>query len=97
MTVKVIMNAKAKAGTGSEVAKFLQSIMPEARAYAGCSSAVSYQGLDDSDDVVSLQTWESREDNKKYISWRRDEGVTDELKKMLDGEPSLGYIEDADI
>ena len=97
MTVKVIMNAKAKAGTGNEVAEYLKSRMPTTRTYDGCLSAVSYQGVDDTDDVMTLETWESREHHKKYISRRRGEGDTARHKGMFDGEPRYGYVEEVEI
>ncbi len=97
MTVKMVLQAKAKPGTGSEVAAFIQSIMPETRAFEGCVFAGTYQNCEDADEVVLLEAWESREHYKKYLDWRRGEGVSARFKQMLDGEPSIGFIDVVDF
>lgn len=96
MTVKVILQVRAKPNTGNVVAEFLQSIMPEARAYAGCTSAVAYQSREDADDVLLMETWDSREHYERYIEWRRGEGVSARLKDMLDGEPVTSFVDAGD-
>lgn len=38
MAVRVILEVRAKPGTGDEVVAFFGSILPETRAYEGCTS-----------------------------------------------------------
>ena len=93
MAVRVIVQVRARPGHGDTVAEFLQSIMPEARAYAGCTSAIAYQSREDLDDVLLAEIWDSREHYERYIEWRRGEGVSDRLKSMLDGDPVTSFVD----
>ncbi len=38
MSVRVILEVKAKPGAGGEVVAFFRSVLPETRAYEGCTS-----------------------------------------------------------
>lgn len=97
MTVRVVLQARAKPGSGNEVAAFFQSIMPGTRAYEGCKFAGIYQNSEDADDVVLVEAWESREHYERYLEWRRGEGVSARLKQVLDGEPRIGFFEIFDL
>ena len=75
MAVRVILEVKAKPGTGNELVAFFRSILPETRAYEGCTSVEALQNSDDGDHVVVVEVWESREQYEKYLAWRREGGV----------------------
>ncbi|MCY4641770.1 MAG: antibiotic biosynthesis monooxygenase [Gammaproteobacteria bacterium] len=61
MAVKVILEVQTKPGTGDELVALLRSILPETRAYEGCTGADALQNSDDSDNVAVVETWDSRE------------------------------------
>ncbi len=97
MTVRLVLQARAKPGTGNDVVAFFQSIMPGTRAYEGCVFAATYQNSEDADDVVLVEAWETRGHYEKYLAWRRDEGVSARLRQMLDGDPRTGFFDIVDL
>ena len=52
MAVRVILEVKAKPGTGDEVVAFFRSILPETRNYEGCTRVETLQNSDDADNVL---------------------------------------------
>ena len=64
MAKRVILEVKAKPGTGDELVAFFRSILPETRAHEGCTSVDALQNSDDADNVVLVEVWESREQHE---------------------------------
>ena len=93
MAVRVILEVKAKPGTGDEVVAFFRSIMPETRAYEGCTSVDTLQNSDDADNVVLVEEWETREQYENYLAWRREMGVSDRLMQMLAEPPNIRHFD----
>ena len=96
MAVRVIPEVRAKPGTGDEVVAFFGSILPETRAYEGCTSVDTLQNADDADNVVVVEVWESREQYEKYLAWQRERGVSDRLKQALAEPPSIRHFHETD-
>ena len=96
MAVRVILEVKAKPGTGNELVAFFRSILPETRAYEGCTSVEALQNSDDGDHVVVVEVWESREQYEKYLAWRRERGTTDRLMEALAEPPSIRHFDVTD-
>ena len=96
MAVRVILEVKAKPGTGDEVVAFFRSIMPETRAYEGCTSVDTLQNSDDADNVVLVEEWETREQYETYLAWQRERGTSDRLKQALAEPPSIRHFDVTD-
>ena len=96
MAVRVILEVKARPGTGDEVVAFFRSIMPETRAYEGCTSVDTLQNSDDADNVVLVEEWETREQYEKYLAWQRERGTSDRLKQALAEPPSIRHFDVTD-
>ena len=60
MAVRVILEVKAKPGTGDEVVAFFRSILPETRAYEGCTRVETLQNSADADNVILLPVRQCR-------------------------------------
>ncbi len=96
MAVRVIVNAKAKPGTGDEIVAFFRSILPETRAYEGCVSVDALQNSDDADNVVLVEEWASREQYEKYLAWQRERGTSGRLAEALAEPPSIRHFDVTD-
>ena len=96
MAVSVILEVKAKPGTGDELVAFFRSILPETRAFEGCTSVETLQNSDDADNVVLVEMWEDREQYEKYLAWRRERGTTDRLMEALAEPPSIRHFDVTD-
>ena len=97
MAVRVILEVRAKPGTGDELVAFFRSILTETRAYEGCTSVDTLQNRDDADNVLLVEEWESHEQYDNYLAWQRDRGTSDRLKQALAEPPSIRhfYVTDA--
>lgn len=95
MAVRVILEVKAKPGTGDEVVAFFGSILPETRAYEGCTSIDTLQNSEDPGNVV-VEVWDSRGQYEKYLAWQRERGVSDRLKQALAEPPSIRHFDVTD-
>ncbi len=96
MAVRVILEVKAKPGTGNELVAFFRSILPETRAYEGCSSVDTLQNCNDADNLVVVEVWESHEQYDKYLAWQRDRGTSDRLLEALAEPPTIRHFEVTD-
>ena len=57
----MLLDVRAKPGTGDELIAFFRSILPEMRAHEGCTSVDALRNSDDADNVVLVEVRESRE------------------------------------
>ena len=96
MAVRVILEVRAKPGTGDELVAFFRSILSETRAYEGCTSVDTLQNRDDADNVLLVEEWESHEQYDNYLAWQRDRGTSDRLKQALAEPPVIRHFDVAD-
>ena len=96
MAVRVILEVKAKPGTGDELIAFFRSILPETRGYEGCTSVDALQNSDDADNVVLVEVWETREQYEKYLAWQRERGTSDRLMEALAEPPIIRHFDVTD-
>ena len=96
MAARVILDVRAKPGTGDELVAFFRSILPETRAHDGCISVETLQNSDDADHVVVVETWESRGHYETYLAWQRDRGTSARLMEALAEPPSIRHFDVTD-
>ena len=96
MTTRVILEVKAKPGTGDELIAFFRSILPETRAYEGCAGVETLRNSDDADNVVVVEDWETREQYEKYLAWQRDRGTSARLMEALAEPPVIRHFDVTD-
>ena len=93
MATRVILEVRAKPGTGAELIAFFRSILPETRAHEGCTGVETLQNSDDADSVIVVEDWESREQYENYLTWRREKGTSDQLKETLAEPPVIRHFD----
>lgn len=96
MTCMVLVEVKAKVGTGGDLVDLFEQILPDTRAFEGCMSVDVYRHQDDQDVVVLVEQWQTRAHYEKYFSWREETGALAQLVERLDGPPSLRYFDPTD-
>ena len=96
MAVRVILDVRAKPGTGNELVAFFRSILPETRAYEGCFGVDTLQNSNDADNVVLVEVWDSRERYEEYLVWQRERGVRDRLMEALAEPPVIRHFDVTD-
>ena len=93
MAVRVLLEVKAKPGTGNDLVAVFKSALPETRAYEGCIGIDTLQSSDDPDNLLLVEVWETRGHYEKYLAWRQETGVFDQLTQALAGPPSIRYFD----
>lgn len=96
MAVTVLLEIKAKAGTGGALVGVFKDILPDTRAYEGCISVDVLQNSDDPDTLVLVEVWEQKQNHEKYMGWRTETGLVEQLMAAVEGPPSIRYFDTAD-
>lgn len=96
MAVTVLLELKAKAGTGGGLAGVFKEILPDTRKFEGCIGVTVLQNQDDPDTLVLVEEWETRQHHEKYMGWRTETGLVDQLVAAIEGPPSIRYFGTAD-
>ena len=96
MAVIVILEVKAKPGTGNDLVSTFKELLPDTRAYEGIIDINVLQNQDDPDSLIAYERWETRAHYEKYLAWRTETGVIDALDEATVGEPSIRYFDVTD-
>ena len=96
MSVIVLLEAHVKPEAIDELKSSLKVLLPETRAYDGCQGIDIYGNTEDEGNLVFYERWDSREHYEKYLAWRTETGVMDQLGAMLTAPPSIRYFERVD-
>ena len=96
MSTVVLLEIQVNPEAVDEMKAFLKRILPDTRAYDGCQGLDLYGNIDDTGNLVVYERWASRQHYEKYLAWRGETGVADQLGAMLAGPPSIRYFERVD-
>jgi quinol monooxygenase YgiN len=97
MSAIVLLEMQVKPEAVKEVKTLLKQLLPDTRAYAGCQGIDIYGNLDDAGNLVFYERWDTREHYQKYLAWRTETGVLDQLSAKLTAPPKIRYYERVDI
>ncbi len=97
MSVVVLLEIQVKPEAVNEVKAFLKHVLPDTRAYAGCQGIDIYGNADDAGNLVFYERWDSRAHYQKYLAWRTETGVLDQLGAKLAAPPKIRYYEHVDV
>ncbi len=97
MSVLVTLDVQAKPESLGELVSALKGILPDTRAYEGCQGIDIYANQDDPHNMIFVEHWDSREQYEKYLSWRTETGVMDQLGALLAGPPTFKYFDRVDV
>ncbi|MDP6951328.1 MAG: putative quinol monooxygenase [Alphaproteobacteria bacterium] len=97
MAVTVILETTAKPGGGDELLAFFDSILADTRAYAGCISIDTLRNMETPDEIVVYERWETADDHGKYMGWRTETGVVDQIVALLAGPPVVRRYEETGV
>ena len=93
MPTTVIFEIQAKPGTGNQLVSALKQGLPETRSREGCLGLEVHQNLDDADDLVAIETWESRAAYESYLKWRQENGAFGRLLAACAGPPRIRFFD----
>ena len=83
----VIVSFPAKPEMLDTLKDVMKKALPETRAYDGCISVDTY--IDESTNTIHLiEDWETLDHQAKYLNWRVETGLLDDLDSLLIGGAS---------
>ncbi|MFC1942258.1 putative quinol monooxygenase [Chloroflexota bacterium] len=97
MSVLVLNEAQVKPENISDMKSYMKEILPDTREYSGCQNVEVYFNIDDANNMVLVEHWNSREHYEKYLAWRAEIGSVDIIVAMLAGLPTIRYFEKIDV
>ena len=97
MTCTVVLEIKLKPDMIDTAKGAFKEILPDTRAYDGCKGVDVCENQDEAGNLVLVESWESRAKYEKYLGWRAETGVLDQLGAMCDGAPSIRYFDPVDV
>ena len=97
MSVVVLLEIQVKPEAVNEVKAFLKKVLPDTRTYAGFQGIDIYSNADDTGNLVFYERWDSRNHYEKYLAWRTETGVLDQLAAKLTAPPKIRYYERVDV
>jgi len=96
MAITILLSGKAKDGQMSELLSLFKEILPETRSYEGCISLDMLVDEDIEGNFTLNEVWETRDHYQTYFNWRVETGVLDKIVALVEGPPSINYMQIAD-
>jgi len=93
MACTVLLEIRLKPEFVDGMAEGFKALFPDTRSYDGCIGLYASQNLDDPQNFVIVEVWESREKYEKYFAWRTETGVIADVKSQIEGELSVRFFD----
>ncbi len=97
MSVLVLLEVSLKPENVNDFTNFMKNELHDTRGFDGCNGLTVHKNQDDSNNMVIVEDWDSRQQYEKYLSWRTERGDLEKLAAWLTGEPSIRYFDNAQI
>ena len=91
--VTVILEIRAKEGTGNNLVSTFKKVLPLTRESDGIISIELVQNQDDPDVLVFIERWETRDHYEKYLAERTEAGALETLAELIEGELNIRYFD----
>jgi quinol monooxygenase YgiN len=73
--------------------QILSRTLPQTHVYEGCRYVNTYLREKNPQEIILIQSWDTREDQDRYLQWRRETGALQELLNTLASPPITEYWE----
>ena len=97
MSVLVLLQFKAKPENADDISKYMKDALPDTRGFDGCNSITVHRDQDDSNNMVIVEDWDSRQHYETYLAWRTERGDMKKLGAWLSGEPTIRYYQNVGV
>ena len=88
----VIVKLSIKTELFEKALDFVKERLVETCAFQGCQKCEIAASKEKSD-IIIYEIWDSFDDQKKYVEWRTETGVFEEVLKFTDSEPRFFQYE----
>ena len=93
MAVLVLLDIKAKPESLEGLKALFREELGHTRAYDGCQGLTVHSNLADPNNLVLVESWESKAHYDQYLAWREGRGDLAKLGAMLASAPDIRHFE----
>jgi len=93
MAVIVNLQLNVIKGREEEFPQFIAGVLPDTRAFEGCNWVYFTTNSSDPTSFEFFSSWDSKEDQLKYMQWRQENGSMEVFASWLEGEPVFRYLD----
>ena len=97
MSVLVLLEVSLKPENVNDFTNFMKNELHGTRGFDGCNGLTVHKNQDDSNNMVIVEDWDSRQQYEKYLAWRTERGDMEKLAPFFAGAPSIRYFDNAQI
>ncbi len=97
MSVQILFECNVKPESAANMSAHMRDNLGDTRAFDGCEGLTVQSNVEDSNNLVLVEQWASREHYEKYLAWRRETGDLETIMSMLADEPSIRYFDLVDV
>jgi quinol monooxygenase YgiN len=90
-TQPITVTIKLIAKDRNQTIQHLAHALPITRNYEGCRYCNTLTEINNTQEILLIQGWDSREHQQNYISWRQETGALDELLALLTKPPQVEF------
>ena len=89
MTVRVLLEGVLKEGQVEKFTELCKKAYKVTRAYDGCQGINLTLNVENNNNFVMTETWESKEHYEKYLAFRNEDGTVELIGSVCDEGPSI--------
>ena len=97
MSVLVLLEINVKPGSMDDLTTYLRDGLHHTRGSAGCNGLTVHKGQDDPNNLVIVESWDTREQYETYLNWRAERGDLEKMSAWVDGPPSIRYFDNVGV
>ena len=89
MTVSVLLEGVLKEGQVEKFTELCKKAYKVTRAYDGCQGINLTLNVENNNNFVMTETWESKEHYERYLAFRTEDGTVELIGSLCDEGPSI--------
>jgi len=89
----IVVTLRLAAREPAALRRHLLKVLPDTRRAPGCRYSHSYVNQSNPSDYLLIQGWDSRQDQERYLAWRRERGDLAELRELLSRDVVVEVLE----
>ena len=93
----LILTFPCRPGHGKDLLEAFKTALTDTRAYPGCISVATYTSATNPDDIVLIEEWDTKDSQIKYMQWRSDTGMSEQLGPLLAGPLKEEWLDSHNI
>ena len=71
----------------------LQRAFPDTLSFPGCLAIEAFRNVEERGRITVMEQWQSLEDYKRYMEWRRSQGTLAEIGDMMASPMQVSILE----